>query len=245
MAAREQKLKVESLRKTQEDKIKQQAAAVEAARHNAAMATNERVVWKKLFDRKETSAEQYGVYEEKEKALQSLVRAEEYKLKEAQAYDITHDIARAQAAVDAKEAVVERAREGLLECDVYAPADGSILQLFVSKGEALGRDPKVPAIRFCPGTPRIVRAEVLQEWASKVEVGQPVTVEDDTRNGPQWQGRVTFVASALTQRRIKIFEPFQYNDVRTLECLISINPGQPHHLRIDQRVRVRIQQGGP
>jgi multidrug resistance efflux pump len=243
-AARQQKLKVESLRKTQQDKIEQQEAAVAAARHNAAMAASEREVQKKLFDLKQSSPEQLAVHENKERALKDLVRVEEAKLKEARDFDLSHDIARAQADIDAKEAVVERARQGLLECDVYAPAEGTILRLFVSKGEALGREPKLPAIQFCPATPRIIRAEVFQEWAGKVELGQTVLVEDDTRYGPQWQGRVTWIADAFTHRRSKLLEPFQYNDVRTLECIVTLNPGQPRPLRIGQRVRVIIKQSG-
>jgi hypothetical protein len=38
-----------------------------------------------------------------------------------------------------------------------------------------------------------------------------------------------------------ILEPFMVNDVRTLECVIDINPGGPP-MRIGQRVRVTIQQ---
>ena len=35
------------------------------------------------------------------------------------------------------------------------------------------------------------------------------------------------------------FEPLQFNDVRTLECIIELDPGQPL-LRIGQRVRVQL-----
>jgi hypothetical protein len=37
-----------------------------------------------------------------------------------------------------------------------------------------------------------------------------------------------------------LLEPLQFNDVRTLECIITLDPNQPP-LRIGQRVRVRIQ----
>ena len=47
-----------------------------------------------------------------------------------------------------------------------------------------------------------------------------------------------------TQRRSILQEPFQYNDVRTLECIITLDPSnQP--VRIGQRMRVTIKQGGP
>jgi len=36
-----------------------------------------------------------------------------------------------------------------------------------------------------------------------------------------------------------LLEPLQFNDVRTLECIIDLDPGQPI-LRIGQRVRVQL-----
>jgi hypothetical protein len=92
--------------------------------------------------------------------------------------------------------------------------------------------------------PRIVRAEVQQEWGGRVAVGQHVVLEDNTRAGQQWRGRVQRVSDWYDKRRSKIQEPFQFNDVRTLECLVAVDPGQPR-LRIGQRMRVIIKQGGP
>ena len=37
-------------------------------------------------------------------------------------------------------------------------------------------------------------------------------------------------------------EPLQFNDVRTLECIVTLDPGQPP-LRIGQRVRVTLEGG--
>jgi hypothetical protein len=37
-------------------------------------------------------------------------------------------------------------------------------------------------------------------------------------------------------------EPLQFNDVRTLECIVQLDPGQPA-LRIGQRVRVTLGAG--
>lgn len=143
----------------------------------------------------------------------------------------------------AREALVEQARLGVLGHDLYAPADGTILRVFTSTGDLLGTQPKVAAIQFCPHGERIIRAEVQQEWAAKVEVGQVAIVADEARAGYQWKGKVTRVSDWYAHRRSMIFEPFQYNDVRTLECLVSVEPGRP--LRIGQRVRVTIKQGGP
>ncbi|HYT91614.1 MAG TPA: HlyD family efflux transporter periplasmic adaptor subunit [Gemmataceae bacterium] len=236
--------KVKQLQANYPYKIKQQENAVEYARSNVKQAGHELVPKRKLFKLEHISQDELAIYEEKERGLQRLVQAEEEKLRDVKAYNFGPDIGRAEQSIVAKKADVDRARLALLECDLYAPADGTVLRLFANEGEALSRDPKVPAIQFCPNTPRIIRAEVMQEWASKVEPGQSVLIEDDTRAGPQWQGRVKFVSGQFTQRRSKVFEPFQYNDVRTRECIITLNPGD-RHLYIGQRVRVIIKQGGP
>ena len=115
------------------------------------------------------------------------------------------------------------------------------LRLDMQPGEVLGTNPVGPAIQFCPKGPKIIRAEVLQEWAYRVEKGQEVTIEDDTSAGATWKGRVQRVSEWFAEKRNKIFEPFMVNDVRTLECLIEVtSEGRP--LRIGQRVRVKIKQ---
>jgi hypothetical protein len=42
-----------------------------------------------------------------------------------------------------------------------------------------------------------------------------------------------------THRRSILLEPSQQNDVRTLECIVEVDPGQPP-VRIGQRMRVTI-----
>jgi hypothetical protein len=132
----------------------------------------------------------------------------------------------------------------VLEHDVYAPADGTILRVLANEGEILPRQSNLPAVQFCPHGERVIRAEVQQEWAAKIAEGQSAVVEDESRGGYQWRGKVTRVSDWFTHRRSMIQEPFQYNDVRTLECLIALEPGG-RPLRIHQRVRVTIKQGGP
>jgi multidrug resistance efflux pump len=152
------------------------------------------------------------------------------------------EVNRAQRDVAAKQAQKGKAELALQECDIKAPADGTVLRVFFQVGESLPRDPKFPAIQFCPNSRRIVRAEVLQEWASHVAKGQKVMIEDDTHSGAKWTGEVKYVSDWITQKRDMILEPFMVNDVRTLECVIDVNPGGPP-MRIGQRVRVTILQG--
>jgi hypothetical protein len=99
-------------------------------------------------------------------------------------------------------------------------------------------------VLFCPDEPRLVRAEVEQEFAGSVQAGQGAWVEDDSRSGSTWRGRVLRVSDWYSQRRVVMPEPQNFQDVRTVECLVSLEPGQPP-LRIGQRVRVHIEPDGP
>ena len=117
-----------------------------------------------------------------------------------------------------------------------------MLRIFATPGEILNPQPKKMAVQFCPSRPRLIRAEVEQVFAQRVQVGQPAVVEDDGRSGTIWRGHVKRIADWYTQRRLIADEQLQLKDVRTLECLIALEEGQPP-LRIGQRVRVTISRG--
>ena len=54
-----------------------------------------------------------------------------------------------------------------------------------------------------------------------------------------WRGKVVRLSDWYTHRRSMLQEPLQFNDVRTLECIVQLDPGQSA-LRIGQRVRVTL-----
>jgi multidrug resistance efflux pump len=140
----------------------------------------------------------------------------------------------AEAEVEAKRAQRDEAREALTECAVRAPCAGEVLRVLVGPGDVAGSQ---PALLFCPDRPRIVRAEVPQEFAGSVKAGQAALLEDDSRPGETWKGKVVRVSGWLTQRRSVLQEPAQRNDIRTLECIVEPEAnGRP--LRIGQRMRV-------
>jgi multidrug resistance efflux pump len=128
----------------------------------------------------------------------------------------------------------------LEQCDLKAPADGTVLRVLVRPGEVLSSQPRQPAVWFCPQTPRIVRAEVDQEFGYRVALGQPAVIRDDSTAAVTWRGQVYRVSDWYTHRRSILQEPLQLNDVRTLECLIAVEPGQAP-LRIGQRVLVTLE----
>ena len=114
------------------------------------------------------------------------------------------------------------------------------LSFHVNPGEILGPNPTRPAVEFLPKGALIVRAEVLQEWAHRVKEGQEVDITDDTYQGPTYKGKVYQLSPWFTQKRNLIIEPFTYNDVRFLECLVHVTSDSEQPLRVGQRVRVKI-----
>jgi multidrug resistance efflux pump len=118
------------------------------------------------------------------------------------------------------------------------------LRLFVTPGELVSLQPKKMAVQFCADRPRFIRAEVEQVFASRLKVGQPADLEDDSRSGTTWRGHVMRIADWYAQRRLVAEEQLQLKDVRTLECLIALEPGQ-ESVRIGQRVRVTVRQAPP
>ena len=102
-------------------------------------------------------------------------------------------------------------------------------------------NPSRPALEFCPEGDMIVRAEVEQEFAGKLTPNMRVTITDDVTNKGEWTGEVTRISDWFTHRRAVIMEPMQYNDIRTLEVIIRVTPNPANPLRINQRVRVKLE----
>ena len=168
-----------------------------------------------------------------------MLKAEREKLKELRLHDPLVGCRRAEAELAMARARLAQAREMLEQCTLKAPSAGTVLRLLVNPGELLGNPGRGPAVQFAPKGPRLVRAEVEQEFAGAVSLGQLAIVQDDSKAGISWHGKVIRISDWYTKRRSIIQEPHEFNDVRTLECLIALDPGQAP-LRIGQRVRVKI-----
>ena len=112
------------------------------------------------------------------------------------------------------------------------------------KGEVVSPSSPLPPIEFARDGQRYIRAEVPQASASRVREGLPARITDDTHAEGTWTGRVTYVSGWFARRRSVLQEPLQFNDVRTLECIIRVNPDQPA-LRLGQRMRVSLGQLSP
>jgi multidrug resistance efflux pump len=237
IAAQAQLTYARSLVDQHKKQIEGQKAVLKAREHELAAARIKRNEAKRLADIELARAEDVTIAEESVKALESTLEAEKAKLEGLEKIDPQVAIIRADADVKVREARVRKAQFALKECAITAPCDGTVLRLLTTVGEALGSNARQPALNFCPAGPRIVRAEIEQEFANRAVPGEPALIQDDTRTSPLWKGKVVRVSDWYTQRRSILMEPLQFNDVRTLECIIELDPTTPP-LKIGQRVRV-------
>jgi multidrug resistance efflux pump len=239
-AARVQLAQTRKLPAQYQAKRRQLQAMIESLGVRLSAADHGRARKQELFDRKLLDSHELEVAKDQVKEVEELRRAEQQKLAELELQDPTLEVRRAEANVAAQEAHWRQALRGLKERTLRAPEAGTVLRVLVGPGDLLGTEPKQPALLFCPGGRRFIRAEVEQEYASQVAVGQAARIMDDSTDGPAWQGRVASVSDWFTQRRAVVQEPLQFNDARTLEVLIELSPSQAP-VRIGQRMRVEIE----
>src|SRR5262249_61873076 len=143
---------------------------------------------------------------------------------------------RAELELAAAEARRDQAQRGWEECRLRAPGPGTVLRLLAGPGDVIGVQPGQAALLFAADGPQVIRATVEQEFAPRIQEGQPAVVQDEAE-ATSWRGRVERIAGWYSQRRTVLHDSSQFSDVRTLECLIVLEPGQPR-LRLGQSVRV-------
>lgn len=170
------------------------------------------------------------------------VKGEQKKLDAAKAARAAADplVAAARHKVEAKTDQLEEAQHAVKECIVRAPVDGTPLRILVTVGQALGSNPRQPAIQFAADRPLLVRAEVEQEFVGHVHQDQEVVIQDHVTGQELGHGKVVSIAHWYASRRSASSELLTMNsDVRTLECIIKI-VSKTREIRIGQRVRVQF-----
>jgi multidrug resistance efflux pump len=222
-----------------ESLVAQQEAAIEARVHALAASRTLCARAKDLASKDLLNKEEAQTIQEQVLQAEALLRAEREKLRELKLTQPTNLVAAAEAEASAAGAQLEQARLHLEECVVRSPVDATVLRVRTAVGQWAGVRPELPALQLCPREARIVRLEIQQQYAARVRVGDAASVEDDPATGLTWQGTVQRLSDWITRRRSRSLEPFELNDVHTLEALIRIHP-EPNGVRIGQRVLVRI-----
>jgi multidrug resistance efflux pump len=224
-----------------ESQVEAQKAAIDRARWKKAGAEDQAKKAERFFKNKIGGVQKEDVEAAKKlvEEAEAGIRAEEAKLKAIESLKPDMAVELAQLDVKSKVQQLEKAKFALKECTVFAPEKGMVLRRQVNVGEVLGANPQHAPLLFCPVGERFVRAEVEQEFASRVSLGQKARIEDDSTGGGDWQGTVHYISDWYSRRRSTQLEPLQFNDVRTMEVIIRVDKSK-NPLRIGQRVRVTL-----
>jgi HlyD family secretion protein len=218
--------------------LEQQRDALAAVQHELEAARRLAVRRDKLVEGRFLSKEEAEADVERIKKLEAVQSAERAKLAALELQEPQQQVARAQADLLSKQALLGKAHYALEEHQLRAASSGLVLRVLANTGELLGPQARQPAFLFCPDKPRIVRVELEQEFASRVRVGQQAVIEADAGGAAgSWKGRVVRVSGWFAPRRSALPDILPVQEARTLECVVQIDSG-PEPVRIGQRMRV-------
>ncbi len=188
----------------------------------------------------------YGLYVKFAEAEleRDVAKAKFEAVKAAEDKQLARVVAVAEAEVKRYEAAAATARELVEACTVTARVDGTVERVSVSPGDVMGISSQAPALVLIPAGPRVVRAEVEAEFASKIgpnQIGRQVIVHDFTDPKVTFKGVVRGpLGGSFLPRRANEGALVQ-NETRVLEVVIEVPepaPAGKPPLRVGQRVRV-------
>jgi multidrug resistance efflux pump len=223
--------------------IEAQKKAIEAARNKVELARlahdkQKRFLEDKIEGDKETVQAAKIAVDQANLAVQGEER--KLDLMEAKKRSAEGYVAAAKENIQGKQAQLDEARHAVSECVVRAPDDGTPLRINISKGETLGANPQQPAIWFAAAKPMLVRAEVEQEFVSRIRPNQNVIIEDNITGEAVASGKVASLAHWYAPRRsLGVDIAPLTSDNRTLEGIIHIDSTKLP-IRLWQRVRVQF-----
>jgi multidrug resistance efflux pump len=178
----------------------------------------------------------------KVEGLKAKVEAEQIKYRKFKESRPEDKVREAEAGLAAAKNRLDAEKYKLDQCTLRAPCDGTILRINVAKGMLITAQSRQAPVLLCPTGPRIVRAEMLPEFAHRVQPGMEATVYDEANAGTSWSGRVKRLADAyLPPRRPQGNETVSIggSDANLLECIIELTPTATPP-RVGQRVRVAL-----
>lgn len=148
------------------------------------------------------------------------------------------DLAMSEAAL-----VTAKNNQTLAEYDieqriVRAPADGMILRCDVRPGYGTTSSSNVTRLFvFVPELPFIVRAELEEKFVKSIKPGMKADVIPDADESKTYKATVIRVGNYLGPKRMTFDDPQEKSDVKTAECVLSI---EGKDLILQQRVLVKF-----
>ena len=179
-------------------------------------------------------------------AVQSAGLALEKVQKEAEITKLMNpdlEINEANAVVAGLQANVDEAQAFVDACVLKSGVAGIVDRVTVSPGQVVSPQSPQPSVIVIPSGPRLVRAEVVPEFAHKLAgtVGRKVVIYDNDNFNLTYEGTVERISEAFLTRRFGSQDMMALNANRVLECTIRVTDAAPSGkppLHVGQPVRV-------
>lgn len=145
-----------------------------------------------------------------------------------------------QAGLAATETALAKQRVAASELEerkVIAPLDGEIVQRQARPGNGVSTLNVTPLFLFAPDTPRIVRAELEEQYLGVVKTDQRAEIILEAQPDQKWAGNVLRIGRVVGARTPSD-DPTEKQDNRVVEVVVAIEGSQT--LLIGQRVIVRF-----
>lgn len=120
---------------------------------------------------------------------------------------------------------------------IRAPADGKILRCDSRPGYGISTLNVTVLFLFVPNDPYIARIEVEEKFIKDIKVGTLAEIIPDSDETKCYKGKVIKIGSYLGPKRQFLDDPKEQNDVRTAECILSVDEKD---LILGQRILVKF-----
>ncbi|MCV9941266.1 HlyD family efflux transporter periplasmic adaptor subunit [Boseaceae bacterium BT-24-1] len=156
---------------------------------------------------------------------------------EASLATLSAETAVAESAVVAAQSRLDSARYELELRIFRAPMDGRVARRSIKPGDVVSAQAMTEVFTLIPNTPRIVRAEIQEQFVNLVKPGLEAEIASELDDRVSVVGKVTRVGETLDTRRSSD-SPGERADVRVADCIIAFAQDAP--FLIGQRVYVRF-----
>jgi ABC exporter DevB family membrane fusion protein len=146
------------------------------------------------------------------------------------------DLDRARAEIDSAKARLEEANAMLLKTIITSPIDAVVLRRKLKSGESVSSKGEIPIVTLGEIGRLRIRADVDEVDVARLALGQKAWVTATAYGEQKFTGRIVQIGQALGRKNVRTDEPTERVDVKILETLIELDPGQtrlPVGLRVD------------
>ena len=144
----------------------------------------------------------------------------------------------AAARVQLADAKVRQQEEELRNTQLFAPLDGTVLEILKREGESVSPFLREPVLLFADLSTYRVRAEVDERYVHRVKIGQEATVYGRNLGDRTYRGKVALVKKLMGSKTVFARSATERKDLEAVQVLIDMEPtfSAPSGLRADVRI---------